>query len=348
MKTLRKLTFIFGLITILSSCSSTNLLTMSVTEPAIVYLPKSIEKIGVINRSLPNENKKLVENLDKILTIEGKNLDKDAANEAVKGAFESLIKTNRFSSVKNLDTINLKSVYPGVFPPAIDWASVNRICEQNEVQALFVLSFFDTDSKIHYKTQNVEVTGPLGVKIPAIEHHATLATLVKTGWRIYLPSEREIIDELVMSDEIFVTGKGINPAKAIATIAGRKDAVNRLSYNFGYSYPPRIMPNRIRVSREYFVRGTDNFKIAKRRAQTGDWDGAAKLWAQETNHPKSKVAGRAYYNMAIINEINGNLDEAIVNASKSYTDYKNKRALNYLNILRYRINQQNELKRQEE
>ena len=84
------------------------------------------------------------------------------------------------------------------------------------------------------------------------------------------------------------------------------------------------------------MRGTDNFKIAKRRAQTGNWDGAAELWEKEIDNPKSKVAGRAHYNMAIINEINGNLDEAIQWARKAYSDYNNKLALDYVRILEER------------
>ena len=81
----------------------------------------------------------------------------------------------------------------------------------------------------------------------------------------------------------------------------------------------------------------DYFEVAKRRAQTGDWDGAADLWNAETNNRKAKIAGRAYYNMAISNEINGNLPEAVDWVKKSYTDYKNKEALDYLRILERRI-----------
>jgi hypothetical protein len=41
--------------------------------------------------------------------------------------------------------------------------------------------------------------------------------------------------------------------------------------------------------------------------------------------------------MAIINEINGNLNAAIDWASKSYIDYKDKNALRYLRILENRM-----------
>ena len=56
----------------------------------------------------------------------------------------------------------------------------------------------------------------------------------------------------------------------------------------------------------------------------------------------------ACYNMAIINEINGELDEAISWAQKSYEDYNNKLALEYVRILRNRKAKAETLKRQEE
>ena len=50
--------------------------------------------------------------------------------------------------------------------------------------------------------------------------------------------------------------------------------------------------------------------------------------------------------MAIINEINGNLEDAIRWAQQAYTDYKIKLALEYLNILEGRIARNAELQQQ--
>jgi hypothetical protein len=90
------------------------------------------------------------------------------------------------------------------------------------------------------------------------------------------------------------------------------------------------------VTRDYFVKGTNNLEIAKRKAQTGKWDEAGKLWELETENPKIKIAGRACYNMAIINEINGSLDDALGWAQKSWEDYKTRQALKYIRILENR------------
>ena len=332
---------------ILCSCSSTNSLTISVTEPAPVYVPSNIRSIGIIDRSLPSgKNEQKLDKLDKILSAEGKDLDKEAAHESVVGLYDELINNNRFSDVKIIDSANVRNPGLGVFPSALSWKTIERICNENNVDAIFALSFYDTDAKIDYKAVPVEINGPLGIKIPAVEHYATVGTLIKTGWRIYDPINQFIRDEHLSIENVVSTGVGINPVKAIEAIIGRKEAVLQVSNTLGHAYALRILPYRVRVARRYYVRGTNNFKIAKRRAQTGNWDGAAELWNKEVSNPKRKVAGRACYNMAIINEINGDLNAAVEWASISYTDFKDKKALRYLNVLRYRIESNLQLQQQ--
>ncbi len=334
---------------ILCSCSSKNLLTISVTEPAPVYVPSNIKSVGIIDRSLPaDENEKKIDKIDKILSAEGKNLDKDGAHESIVGLFDELINSNKFYEVKIIDSIDVRSPGSGVFPSPLSWKTIEPVCYENNVDAIFVLSFYDTDTKIDYKAVPVEVGGLLKIKVPVIEHHATIATLIETGWRIYDPINKFILDEFFINETVVLKGVGINPVKAIKAVMGRKEAVLQASNNIGFNYALRILPYRIRVSRHYYVRGTNNFKIAKRRARTGNWDGAAELWDKEVANPKRKVAGRACYNMAIINEINGDLNAAVEWTSKSYTDYKNKMALRYLNVLKYRIERNRQLEQQME
>lgn len=323
--------------TVLSSCSSTNSLTMSVTNPPVVYVPSTIKTIGIADRSLPSNENKGLDKLDKILSLEGKDLDKEGASQSINGLYDELLSNNRFSEVKIIDNINVRSPGSGIFPSPLSWETVGEICRENGVDALYVLSFYDTDTKVDYKAVPVQMGEVLGVKIPAVEHHANMNTLIKTGWRFYDPANKLILDEYRKNESLTFSGVGVNPQKALESILGRKDAVLDISNRMGHNYASRILPYRIRVSRQYYVRGTNNFKIGKRRAQTGNWDGAAELWAKEVSHPKRKVAGRACYNMGIISEINGDLDAAVDWTSKSYTDYKNKKALQYLNVLKRRI-----------
>jgi hypothetical protein len=312
-----------------------NNLTMSVTEPAPVYIPKHIKRVGLLNRSESTSNKTL-DKIDKILSAEGQNLDKEGAEQVVQGIKDEFEKNQSFEEVLIVESDKIVNPGLGIFPNTISWDTINTLCDENDVDALVELSFYDTDAVIKYNVETVQKVNALGLKIPIIEHIASVNTAIQTGFRIYDNSSRELLDEIIFRDGSLSIGRGINPVKAAEAITGRKEGILQISNAIGHSYALRTYPFRIRVTREYYVKGTNNFEIAKRRAQTGDWDGAAQLWEAEINHPKSKIAGRAHYNMAIINEINGDLNAAIVFASKAYTDYKDKNALRYLRILENR------------
>ena len=319
---------------------------MNAIEPARITLPSEVVKIGIINRSQPSEAHRTLDRIDKILSLEGHNLDKEGAESAVTGLFDELSKNDRFESIVLIDSTEVQQRGLGVFPAALNWKTVKKICQTFDVDLLFSLEFYDTDTKADYQVEMVSVPNPLGVDVSLPGHKVTLNTVMKNGWRIYDPKNKRILDEFVASDQIVSVGQGISPVKAIEAVIGRKEAVLQYSGHLGNAYAWDVRPLQKRISRNYFVRGSNNFKIAQRRAQTSDWEGAADLWEQELNNEKSKVVGRACYNMAIISEINGDLKKALDWASKSYSDYRNKEGLRYANILRNRMADERLLDRQ--
>ncbi|MRI02141.1 hypothetical protein GH721_16470 [Kriegella sp. EG-1] len=330
----------------LGSCVSTNQLTMNAIEPAPVTIAGDVQNIGIINRSLPSEGHKTIDQIDKILSIEGKNLDKHGAAAAAIALQEELIAEGRFSNIVQIENETELQKGLGVLPATLTWTQVEALCDKYAVDVIFSLAYYDTDTKVDYKQTTVNVPNSLGVKLPIPGHEVTLRTHIKNGWRVYDPQSKLILDEYNYNEYVVGVGKGVNPIEAVKTVINRKEAVVEHSKNIGNAYARRIRPYKRRVTRNYFVKGTDNFVVAKRRAQTGDWDGAAQLWERELGNSDEKVAGRAYYNMAISNEINGDLDKAVEYASKSYSDYRNSEALRYLDILRYRQRQNQKLNSQ--
>ncbi|PLW91996.1 MAG: hypothetical protein C0592_13035 [Marinilabiliales bacterium] len=343
---MRKIYFLFFLMPfILVSCGM-NYLTMWVTEPAPVTINPKITKVGIIDRSKASEETEKYDNIDKVLSAEGKNFDKEGSAKTVNGLIEQLNNNTRFTEVKMAETERIQNPGVGVFPAALTWDVVDQIAKENDVQVLFVLSFYDTDTHIEYKVVMKDVANPLGGTVPVPEHHCIVTTTIKTGWRIYDVADRVIADEVIFKDVVVSEGHGINPLSAAQAVMGRKEAVMQTSYQIGIGYATRVLPARVRVTREYYVKGSPKFKIGKRRAQVGDWDGAAELWLEETKNPKRKAAGRACYNMAIHCEINGDLEGAYEWTSKAYTDYKNKEALRYQQVIKFRMAQQRELEYQ--
>jgi hypothetical protein len=330
----------------LASCA-TQQLYLNVTQPAPVTIAPEIKTVGIIDRSTPTDQTKSLDNLDKLLSLEGANLDSIGTLEAIKGVTDELAANDRFNEVRLLSGMQFKTSGLGGMPVPLTWEQVQGICSESGTEALFSLEMYDTDTRINYSTEPTKVKTPLG-GIPALLHKASMETLVKTGWRLYSPSDRAILDEYIVAESIAFGGQGINPVAAVAGMVNRKEAVKEVSRKAGHIYALRLIPYRIRVTRDYFVKGTDNFKIAKRRAQLGKWDEAAELWQLETSNPRMKVAGRAHYNMAIISEINGDLDAAVLWAQKAYSDYRNKRGLHYARILENRKYNEDVLKYQEQ
>jgi hypothetical protein len=343
---MKKLLIILITALALSSCK-TQQLYLNVVEPAPVTIPSYIKSAGIINRSMPTDETKAIDIIDKALSLEGANLDKDGAQESIKGLSDELLNNRRFTEVKTLNDIDFRTPKLLMFPNPLSWEIVDQICKETSIDALFSLEKFDTDTRINYSTRKVDIKTPLG-SIPGLEHQADMETIVKTGWRIYDPAAKTILDEYIYEESIVFSGRGINPLLAAAALIGRKDAVNKVSNKAGHGYALRILPYQLRVMRDYYVKGTDNFKIARRKAQLGKWDEAGLLWEKETGNSSMKIAGRATYNMAIINEINGDLDSALQWAQKAWEDYNVKLALKYVRILENRKYKNDVLKMQEE
>jgi hypothetical protein len=331
---------------IFCSCSSTNLVFLSVQKPAPITIPSDIKNVGIINRTLPSNQAKPIDIVDKVFSLEGVNTDKEGAQATITGLTDELQKNSRFANVKFLSNVDLRTNTPGLFPTPLSWEVVEKICKDNNMDVLFSLELFDTDNKISYAANPTTIHTVMG-NVPGIEHQANMQTLVKAGWRIYDPVGKNILDECPISRSLNFSAKGINPAVAASGLIGRKDAVVEVGNQVGQAYAQRIIPYWIRVSRDYYVRGTDNFILATRKARTGNWNEAADLWQKEITNTNRKIAGRAYYNMAIISEINGDLDQAIQWAQKSYENYNNRLALNYVHILQYRKTNSEVLKDQQ-
>jgi hypothetical protein len=318
-----------------NSCTSTNLMSLSVMQPAPVTISANIKNIGIVNRSRASDDNKTINAIHNAVSLESNSLIAAGAEASIAGLSNELIKNNRFTEVRSLPTIDLRTFGAGVLPSSLSWDIVERICSENRLDALFSLEFFDTESKLGYAGAPTSI--PAGfANIPGIAQQVNMLTRIKTGWRIYDPSSRNILDEDLISKDIQLSGRAINPLAAATTFAGRSEAVKQAANQAGQTYACRIVPYWIRVSRYYYVGGDDNFVVAKRMAQTGNWDEAAKLWQQETTNAKRKLAGRACYNMAIISEIHGDVDLAIQWAQKAYENYNTPYALQYVNILRDR------------
>lgn len=342
---LKKIT-IAVLIALLFSNCGTNNLTIRVTEPAPVTVPAHIKSVGIVNRTDTDQDA-VLKQVEDIIKLGLFKTDSLTAMKATEGLYDGLVENGRFEKTAYLKRLLLKNDLSADFSPKLSAQSVQDICKRNKLDALFVLEYLDTDTKVSYEARTVK-RKVAGVEMDVPETRATANTNIRMGWRIYDADGVTVYDQYALRKHASSHGSGVNPMKALSAVANHQKVVTTVGYQAANAYADDLLPYSHRVSRIYYVKGTDNFKIGKRLARAGKWNEAAQYWEKDVNHPKGKIAGRAHYNMAIINEINGDLEAAADWAEKSYTIYNNKKGLHYLNILRNRMARLEELRRQTE
>jgi hypothetical protein len=306
-------------------------MSLSVTEPAPVSLPPAAKTAVVVNRSRAADDSRIVDAIHRTAGAESRQLQTEGSAAGVTGLTDALINSNRFASVKALNELDLRSYATGEFPVTMSWDTVEKICRDNHADLLFSLELFDVQSQV-----------PLAI----MSMGRVINTKVRTGWRIYDPVSHSVLDKWVYYSDLSIQGGVV--ANGMAML-GHKEEVIKAGHKCGASYASRIIPYSVRVSRVYFVRGNRSFGIATRMARAGDWAGAGRIWHDlATNSRSRKLTGRADYNMAIISEINGDLNGALTWAQKAYEIYQTPYALSYINILQQRQSNDAVLKNQTE
>ena len=105
----------------------------------------------------------------------------------------------------------------------------------------------------------------------------------------------------------------------------------------GIKFGSRLNPYEETIWRPYYAKGSSNLEKADSLARAEEWKDAAKLWEKDLSHPSAKIRSRAYFNMAVVNELHGDLKTAMDWANKSYDIYDSKFTARYLDDLDHRM-----------
>ncbi len=331
---------------LLTACSTTHQLSINTVEPAPVDLAHNIKRIGIINSSIAAERAEYKDRLDQILSSEDEVLAKQGVDAAINGLFQELAQDSRFEKILLLE--NVPEVMKGIspVPDQTSWQTIEELCKQHNVDAIFSLAYYDTDTKVSLKKTKMEQRDLMRDYVEVKGHEITLETLIENGWRIYDPQHKEVIDEFAFNDQITSSAKGINPIRALRAITDRKDSVLHKSMSTGSAYGSRLQPSKQVIYRDYYINGSEHLVQADMLAQNEDYEGATKLWQLDVEHSSSKIRARACYNIAVYQEYKGELDQALSWATKSYQHAKSKSTQRYIDALEHRISQQELLAQQ--
>jgi hypothetical protein len=333
----------FAILLGITSCKTAHI-SIQVLKPAQITLPADVKTIAFVNRSLPDKKDRVKNVIEGAFTGESIFADRIGSEECIKGVLNGLNNSPRFGALMPTG-VDLRGSGGRQFANPLDWETVERICKTSGADALACLEVFDSNNRTGMSNRKV-TKKEKEKEITYVEYTATLNIDIESGWRVYFPASRQIIDQNIYNDSKSWSSTSDAGKKAEQGLPTKDHAVSEAGFYAGNQYARRISPLWIWVGRDYYKKANDDFERARRKVAVNDWKGAGELWEKYVSDSNPKIAGYACYNMALASEMDGTLEAAIEWAKKAYVDYKLKNARYYLNILQQRLNDQYRLDEQ--
>jgi hypothetical protein len=329
----------------ISGCATSSLY-MDVLVPAQINVPQDVQSVGVINRSLPAKQNLALNILEGFITGESILGDRESSDHCVRGFVGKINDGPRFKAML-IEGTELKGTGTREWAVPIDWAQVENLCRQYNVDALVVLETYDSNTGLR-QWEEMKKRKKDGQEITYKEYNTNLVVNVYSGWRIYFPASKRIIDQNSYMDEKGWRTSGSSPAEAMNQLPPKRTALNDAGAFAGFQYAVRISPSWTKVQRQYYVKGHTYLETTKPMVKRNNWKQAIGFWKQLAENKDPKIAGRACYNMAVAAEMEGNLEIALQWAERAWKNHGLKKARTYINILNTRIMHQQRLKEQME
>lgn len=342
MKHFLHFSFLISLLT-LASCGGTRNMRVEVMRPARITVPKSIQSVALLNRSVPTQN----DQLESVLTGERPAQDKDLSQECQRGLNETLGTSARFRIARCENTMDAADGKSLGFGNPLSWEIVDSLCKRYETDALMSLEYFDTDFSVVNPgaTAAAAVTSVLNGGSGNVQ--ATGKARATAGFRIYDPKTKTILYEDRFDYNRTWTRQATNPIDAVAGLIKKNEALFVVSYEAGSEFAMDIVPLYYWEDRELYKGKKGRLEIGERQALSKDWEGALKTWTEVYDEEtKSKIRARAAFNAALAYEVLGNLDQALVWAQKAYVEDGKDVARWYADLLDGRIREQARLEEQ--
>jgi len=337
---------IIALALALFSCIPTKSILIEIPQKAKNELPQNIQSLTIVSRMVDESYNDLdTDSLQKIFYK--KNFDYDtivndiqAVDTLMKamggllfesGRYDIVIPENRFLPFE-------KNSFMTVEMP---WDEVKALCDTFNTDAVLsvdhfktrVMTSFDRDS--YYSPVDGQFYQYSGAEIK-ISYIALL--------RVYDPSVERIVYRKFMRDTIFWDDVGPSAAVLFENFTPVKKALTETGIAVALDFADEISTVWRQERRYIFYKGGAELKQAADLAGANQWEPAMALWKEIAENSNSKsLRSKAELNIAVGYELQGDIDEAISWALKSYETMYRTTTYNYLETLK---NRKNEIKKQ--
>ena len=329
--------FLFALtgVSLLGGCSAVRTVNIQLLQPPPSYVPDSIQSLTVFNRSMTpdfkNWDRDSLEQLlsDRHLELDTTLRDSIAADTVIQVAAHQLFNSGRFDVVIPKEK-NLTNFLPStISPEPLDWEFVSTMCQNFNTDALLVLESFSEEVNTDFDSgYEQDFSGNM-----VETYYGALDLTYHSRWRLYDPKHRERIRTFDVTDTIFWDSYGYTAEEMYYKLPSIKEALIEGGVVTGQDLARKIAPQWKDARRHMFATGQKDIDKAIPLAEKGDWKAAQKIWEKYVDVGSKSRRSKVEFNLALANEMNGDIEEAIAWGVKSYKTYYRHQTDEYLRTL---------------
>ena len=312
-------------------------LTIENALPRKNELPNDIQSLTLMNRSMNNQFLNFKEDtLQKYFNQNGYQLSKIVldslvADTTIKALASLLFESGRYDVVVPLERNLHRDISYDLIPDTLSNQQVADICETFNTDALMVLERFYTKTMADYTfvkqmNPNTEIN---------YAYYAALDVKYDAFFRIYKPGHPPYIKELKLDDTIYWESFENSKANLFSKLPSVKKAMINAGIKIALDVDSKISPYWLREKRRYFLFSKTNDK-GQQLINENKYEEAGDYWVEMTKLKNKSIRSKAEFNLALLSELNGDIDAAIDWGLKSFHTQYRYQTENYLKKLQAR------------
>ena len=161
-------------------------ITFKVLFPAPIDVPQHIQRIGLIDRSVPDNN--ILSIIEGGLTGEGIGQDKLGTQFALDGLNGMLQNSPRFHVYRTTEAMIGGSPIGASFPDPLPWGKIEELCHDYDVDAIISLEKYDSDFIVTNASKDVKKKNADGQEIRGLQRFVLASGCMIPGTRAFLTS----------------------------------------------------------------------------------------------------------------------------------------------------------------
>ena len=323
---------------LLVSCRSNYaILTIENIQHAKEELSPEIQSITLMNRSMNSQFQNHREDslqmyfYRKGFQLSNVVLDSAASDTTIRALAALMFESGRYDVVVPLERNFKRTLSYDIIPDTLSQSQVREICTNFNTDALMVLERFSTKAMADYSAEKF-LDGNSG---NVYSYNATLDLKYDAFFRIYKPGRNTLIKEIALSDTIYWESADYTLEGLFSKLPSVKQALINAGIKVALDVDSKLSPTWIPEKRGYFLFKSKDDQ-GKKFMNENNYKEAGQYWTEMAQSTNKKIRSKAEYNLALINELNGDIDKAIEFGLKSFYSFYRFQTETYLKKLEAR------------